>query len=64
MISLDLMKSSEVRKADDQSNNTTKLFRNKKRIKTNIKPKIMEKLHTILSIVYYTKYHTLPQSVS
>ena len=30
MISLDLMKSSEVRKAGDQSNNVTKLFRNKK----------------------------------
>ena len=43
MISLDLMKSSEVRKAGDQSNNVTKLFRNKKGIKTNIKPK---KLHT------------------
>ena len=49
MISLDLMKSSEVRKAGDQSNNVTKLFRNKKRIKTNnLRPKIMEKLHTIL----------------
>ena len=35
--------SSEVRKAGDQSNNVTKLFRNKKGIKTNIKPK---KLHT------------------
>ena len=43
MISLDLMKSSEVRKAGDQSNNVTKLFRNKKVIKTNIRPK---KLHT------------------
>ena len=33
MISLDLIKSSEVRKAGDQSNNVTKLFRNKKKNK-------------------------------
>ena len=48
MISLDLMKSSEVSKAGDQSNNVTKLFRSKKG-----KPKM---LHTTTRQII-TLYH-------